>query len=107
MPRGGPRAGAGRPPGARNRRSQLIEEAARQAAETGLMPMEFLLNVMRDEAQPIAVRLDAAKAAAPYVHARLIAQRLTSDPDTLTHDEWITQVLATEEGRQNGEEAGA
>jgi hypothetical protein len=33
-------------------------------------PLEFLLNVMDDETQPIATRVDAAKAAAPYVHFR-------------------------------------
>jgi hypothetical protein len=33
-------------------------------------PLEFLLNVMEDESHPIATRVDAAKAAAPYVHFR-------------------------------------
>jgi hypothetical protein len=35
-----------------------------------LQPLEFLLNVMEDESHPIATRVDAAKAAAPYVHFR-------------------------------------
>lgn len=33
-------------------------------------PLEFLLDVMEDENHPIATRVDAAKAAAPYVHFR-------------------------------------
>lgn len=34
------------------------------------LPLDFLLEVMADENQPIATRVDAAKAAAPYVHFR-------------------------------------
>jgi len=34
------------------------------------LPLDFLLDVMVDESQPIATRVDAAKAAAPYVHFR-------------------------------------
>ena len=33
-------------------------------------PLDFLLDVMSDESHPIATRVDAAKAAAPYVHFR-------------------------------------
>lgn len=94
MPRGGPRPGAGRPPGARNYRSRMIEEAARRTAGTGIMPVEFLLTIMRDEVQPMALRIDAAKAAAPYVHPRLISQHLTSDANRLSHDDWVLKVLA-------------
>lgn len=37
----------------------------------GLTPLEYLLSVMRDEGAEEARRVDAAKAAAPYVHPRL------------------------------------
>ena len=43
---------------------ELAEKPARQ------QPLDFLLEVMADESQPIATRVDAAKAAAPYVHFR-------------------------------------
>jgi hypothetical protein len=33
-------------------------------------PLEFLINVMEDQSLPLATRVDAAKAAAPYVHFR-------------------------------------
>jgi hypothetical protein len=32
--------------------------------------LDFLLEVMADKSQPMATRVDAAKAAAPYVHFR-------------------------------------
>lgn len=67
MARGGARNGAGRKPGS-------ITKAARTIAEQGLdgiTPLEYLLGVMRDETQDERRRDEAAKAAAPYVHARL------------------------------------
>jgi hypothetical protein len=39
--------------------------------ETGITPLEFMLAILRNEANSDAVRMEAAKAAAPYVHARL------------------------------------
>lgn len=38
---------------------------------SGLMPLDFLLSVMRDENVPRDERVDAAHKAAPYVHAKL------------------------------------
>jgi hypothetical protein len=43
---------------------ELAEKPPRQ------QPLDFLLDVMADESHPIATRVDAAKAAAPYVHFR-------------------------------------
>ena len=47
--------------------------AAKQAeiAASGLTPLEFMLDVMRNEGNEQSVRMDAAKAAAPYVHPKL------------------------------------
>lgn len=50
------------------------KRTAAKAAEieaSGLTPLDFMLNVMRDENHEMGLRFDAAKAAAPYVHARL------------------------------------
>ena len=58
----------GRPKGARNRRSLANIEAAQAG---GLLPLDFMLALMRDETQPPERRLEAARAAAPYVHPRL------------------------------------
>jgi hypothetical protein len=49
-----------------------MNEAARAAAaEGGIMPLDFMLSVLRDERNTTEDRMDAAKAAAPYVHAKL------------------------------------
>lgn len=68
--RGGARSGAGRPKGGRNRKQ--AEQIAKATSE-GISPLDFLLSLMRDTEQPLAMRSDAAKSAAPYVHARLAA----------------------------------
>jgi hypothetical protein len=64
----GKRAGAGRKKGIPNRASAARQEAIRAS---GLTPLEYMLTTMRDESKPEAVRLDVAKAVAPYVHPRL------------------------------------
>ncbi len=76
MPAGGRRLGAGRKPGSRNVRTSQFLEAV---AVSGLTPLDYLLSVMRDEAQPSAARLDAAKAAAPFVHPRRNAVTVEAD----------------------------
>lgn len=58
----------GRPIGARNRRSV---DAIRLAEAEGSTPLEFLLGLMRDAQIDLPTRIDAARAALPYVHARL------------------------------------
>lgn len=78
MARGGKRPGSGRPKGAINKRT---EEAIVKAAETGITPLDYLLAVMRNENEEKPVRLDAAKAAAPYIHARLQAIEHSGDKD--------------------------
>ena len=66
---GGVRAGAGRPRGARGKRPSY--NAVKAMAEGEKTPLDFLLDVMRDEKHDIHLRLLAAKAAAPYCHRAL------------------------------------
>jgi hypothetical protein len=75
--RGGARAGAGRKAGSATKRTR---EIADNAAAEGLTPLEYMLEVMRrssDHEDPKvqvareAMRFEAAKAAAPYIHPRL------------------------------------
>jgi hypothetical protein len=71
---GGRRAGAGRKPGGKSRRTiarvpLLPARAHRQAVEE--MPLDILIAAARDKTHPIELRLAAAKAAAPYYHARV------------------------------------
>jgi hypothetical protein len=75
MPKGGARPGAGRPKGSPNRRNrQLVQAQAEVAAiakETGVTPLEHLLQVMRDPATTPTRKDAAAACAAPYLHPRL------------------------------------
>lgn len=78
--RGGARKNAGRKAGAATTKTR---EIADKAMESGISPLEYMLQVMRQE--PLAtleprdaltaqaMRFEAAKAAAPYVHPRLAA----------------------------------
>ena len=70
MAKGGRREGAGRKPGVPNRKTQALQE---QIAAQGLTPLDYLMSLVRNDGADLAVRLDAAKAAAPYVHPRLAA----------------------------------
>jgi hypothetical protein len=62
----------GRQKGSRNKATLVAEEAARVALmNPGTLPLDYMLAIMRDAAQPVNRRIAAAKAAAPYCHPRL------------------------------------
>lgn len=98
---GGPRKGAGRPIGAVNR---VAKEAIAAAKAEGILPHEWLLNIVRGEPvkqerwqikrdhsgreisrelvaeliyPEFSVRMDAAKAAAPFYAPRLATQTVS------------------------------
>lgn len=80
---GGARPGAGRKPGS-IRKATAAAQA--KAAAGGILPLDFMLQIMRDEGAKREERLDMAKAAAPYVHAKLSAIEATGDVHmTLQH----------------------
>lgn len=85
MAQGGKRPGAGRKPGSRNKRT--VEQAEAVAA-SGLTPLDYMLSVMRNVGLDESKRLEAAKAAAPYVHARLNAVEHSGSME-LTHEQFI------------------
>jgi hypothetical protein len=64
---GHPRFG-GRKPGTKDK---LV--AAREAAvlKSGLSPLDYLVGVYRDESEPTATRVDAARTVCQYVYPRL------------------------------------
>lgn len=95
---GGKRKGAGRPKGARSR---LTEQAILKAGE-GMTPLEFMLDVLRNEENEFDVRMDAAKAAAPYVHARLasVDQTVTHKQDASDYSR--AELLAIAKGSGEG-----
>jgi hypothetical protein len=76
MGRGGRREGAGRPKGAKSKRTiakvpLLPARAHRGQKKFEELPLDILMRAARDETRPIEIRLAAAKAAAPYYHAKV------------------------------------
>jgi hypothetical protein len=80
--KGGKRPGAGRPNGAKNKRTEEREAAMQQVAEqlAEVLPQCFegdahalLMAVYKDERQDLAIRLDAAGKAIGYEKPRLAA----------------------------------
>lgn len=63
---------AGRKTGGRVRGTPNRATAAKAAevAASGLTPLDFMLAALRDEEKAFDTRMDAAKAAAPYVHPK-------------------------------------
>jgi hypothetical protein len=77
--KGGARPGAGRKPGAPNKRTAELMKAAE---ESGITPLQFMLDVMRDDANDPKDRLAAANMAAPYVHAKLSSIEVNANVTT-------------------------
>jgi hypothetical protein len=63
----------GKKTGGRQKGTPNKASAAKAAAvaASGLTPLDYLLGIVQDEGAPAAERIDAAKAAAPYVHPKL------------------------------------
>jgi hypothetical protein len=76
MPAGGARPGSGRKKNGTNR---VTQEAIAKAEAGGLMPLDYMLGIMRNPDADEARRIDCAKAAAMYVHPKLAAIDLTAD----------------------------
>ncbi len=78
MSRGGARPGGGRKPGNVNVRTREIAE---RAVAEGITPLEYMIDLMRKpypegataavKASYDAMRFEAAKACAPFMHARM------------------------------------
>lgn len=56
----------GRPKGVKNKFT-----LAKIAAESGELPLMYMLRVMRDSEHSVELRLQAAQAAAPYLHRKM------------------------------------
>ena len=110
-PKGKPRPkGAGRGKGTPNKRTQAV---LAKAEEYGISPLDVMLSTMRDAwdtaakvSDPLeklnakAIAVQAAKEAAPYVHARLASveskvdathEHRTISPDPPSPEEWERQ----------------
>jgi hypothetical protein len=73
----------GRKKGSRNKRPRELIE---RIEASGLVPLEYMLSVMRDETAPPERRDEMAKAAAPFVHPRLAAMKVQGDRDAPLFD---------------------
>jgi hypothetical protein len=76
--KGGARPGSGRKKGSVTRRTREIANAC---IESGLTPLEYMLQIMRDIRQQQPDRLRAAESAAPYIHPKLAAIQHSGDKD--------------------------
>jgi hypothetical protein len=73
-------------------------DAARAARKEGSTPLEFLLNVMNDVKAAMADRIEAAKAAMPYIHKR---QPMAVEVEQKVPLKSVTVIIAGV--RENGE----
>jgi hypothetical protein len=70
----------------------MRQRVRKKPLQSVMAPLDHLLEIMRDKDQDARSRLDAAKAAAPYCHARLSSTEL-SGPDGGAVEVQTTQKL--------------
>jgi hypothetical protein len=96
MPKGGARIGAGRKPGVPAKKTQELQQ--RVAAE-GITPLEYMLSVLRDPKSDPSLKMDAAKSAAPYIHAKLsnvdMTAKIEKDVTALSDAELLSIAAAS------------
>lgn len=73
----------GRQKGTPNRKNA---ERIAEAEASGLMPLEYMLSVLRDVTQTDDNRMWAAEKAAPYVHAKLSSVEMNANV-TVAHED--------------------
>jgi hypothetical protein len=105
----------GRKTGGRQKGTPNKATAAKAAevAASGLTPLDWMLQVMRDDNAPMERRDEMAKAAAPYVHPRLAAVAYSGsvrarNVQDMTNDELMAIIrgdIETRTGRPNGHPA--
>ena len=82
-----PKRKRGRPKGSYNKASKAQVE--RITAEGKLSPLEYLASIYQSETEETRTRIEAAKAAAPYVHARLASTEFKAAVTEITQEEWL------------------
>jgi hypothetical protein len=90
--RGGKRKGAGRKAGALSKKTRHIAEIA---IDEGITPLEVMLKEMRLAAATgdSELALEAAKAAAPYIHPKLSSVQVTGKDGAAVQIERIERVI--------------
>ena len=82
MPRGGARTGAGRKAGSTDKAMNKISaDRVLHATGTGpnRTPLAFMLAVMNDDKQKVSLRLQAAQAAAQFIHPKLSSVEMKAE----------------------------
>lgn len=94
--RGGARKGAGRKKGGANLKTTELRKAIDQSGE---LPIEYMMRVMRDPQADDGRRDDMARAAAPYLHPRLAAVEVSGkDGGPIPLELLVTQVAQRRQG---------
>lgn len=91
----------GRPKGSLNK---LAISKSVEVSESGQLPTDFLVDVYRDESLDMRLRVDAAKAAAPYLQPQLNASELDIKQDRLEReisDMTDAELLAIVDGKKS------
>lgn len=77
----------GRPKGSYSKASKA--QVARLTDEGRLSPLDYLASIYQNESEDIRLRVEAAKAAAPYVHARLASTEVRAALTEVSQEEWL------------------
>jgi hypothetical protein len=85
-PGGGRKTTAGRRKGSKNKKTLEHQAMLEKARSEGLMPLEYMLKLMRDEKESKEVRMEMAKHAAGYLHPRLTTTKVSGDPSAPLFD---------------------
>ena len=78
-----PKRKRGRPKGSYSKASKAQVE--RITSQGKLSPLEYLASIYQSEVEETRTRIEAAKAAAPYVHARLASTEFKAAVTEITH----------------------
>lgn len=85
-------------------RNLRAKHGIQSAMESGVMPLDLMLRVMRGGEEAAAVtdrQFQAAVAAAPYIHARLAATAVTSGSDSkLSLEELVLSAITPRDGEE-------
>jgi hypothetical protein len=84
--RGGKRAGSERKTGVPNKLTAALREKLNAGG---------IAQVMRDPHQDLGVRLETAKAAAPYLHPRLQAVEHSGTDENTASRHWVVELVAS------------
>lgn len=93
-PKGSPKTG-GRTKGTLNKRTMVAQDKINQLLSENKSPLDFLIDAMLNESLEMAERIDAAKAAAPYIHPKLASIEVKGSSDAPLEMSWSLNLVKT------------